>query len=69
MLPRVDLRDVLAPLRPLRFEEVRRDVFAERRLPEPNRLAHIKVTEATLTYVAIGSDRRPRPLPVSNESA
>ena len=43
------------------------EVFAERRLPEPNRIAHFKVTEATLTYVAIGSDRRPRQLPPSNE--
>ena len=45
------------------------EVFAERRLPEPNRIAHFKVTEATLTYVAIGSDRRPRQLPSSNEGA
>ena len=44
------------------------EVFAERRLMEPNRLAHIKVTEATLTYVAIGSDRRPRQLPATNAS-
>jgi hypothetical protein len=27
------------------------------------------VTEATLTYVAIGSDRRPRQLPTSNDGA
>lgn len=36
------------------------EVFAER-----NRLQSevVKVTEATLTYVAVGEDRRPRPLP------
>jgi acyl-CoA thioesterase YciA len=27
----------------------------------------LKVTEATLTYVAVGEDRRPRPLPVQSE--
>ena len=45
------------------------EVFAERRLPGQVRLAHVRVTEATLTYVAIGADRRPRPLPQSNEVA
>ncbi len=36
------------------------EVYAER-----NRLLTevVKVTEATLTYVAVGDDRRPRPLP------
>ncbi len=36
------------------------EVYAER-----NRLLTevVKVTEATLTYVAVGEDRRPRPLP------
>lgn len=36
------------------------EVFAER-----NRLQAevVKVTEATLTYVAVGEDRKPRPLP------
>ncbi len=36
------------------------EVYAER-----NRLQSevVKVTEATLTYVAVGEDRRPRPLP------
>ncbi len=36
------------------------EVYAER-----NRLQAeiVKVTEATLTYVAVGDDRRPRPLP------
>ena len=36
------------------------EVFAER-----NRLQAeiVKVTEATLTYVAVGDDRKPRPLP------
>lgn len=39
---------------------VRVEVFAER-----NRLQSetVKVTEATLTYVATGPDRKPRPLP------
>jgi acyl-CoA thioesterase YciA len=45
------------------------EVFAERRLSAPNRLTQVKVTEATLTYVAIGDDRRPRQLPPNNESA
>jgi acyl-CoA hydrolase len=26
----------------------------------------VKVTEATLTYVAVGDDRKPRPLPPEN---
>jgi len=45
------------------------EVVAERRLPGSLRLAHVRVTEATLTYVAIGTDRRPRPLPPSNDAA
>jgi acyl-CoA thioesterase YciA len=42
------------------------EVFAERLL-QPEVIAHLRVTEATLTYVAIGADRRPRQLPPSNE--
>jgi len=29
----------------------------------PSDIETVKVTEATLTYVATGSDRRPRPVP------
>jgi len=36
------------------------EVYAQRR---PNRLECVKVTEATLTYVAVDDDRRPRPVP------
>ena len=36
------------------------EVFAERRPANPN---VVKVTEATLTYVAIDRDGRPRPVP------
>ena len=36
------------------------EVFAERR---PSAPSVVKVTEATLTYVAVGSDRKPRELP------
>ena len=43
------------------------EVFAERRAPRSVRLAHVRVTEATLTYVAIGDDHRPRPLPANND--
>lgn len=41
---------------------VRVEVYAER-----NRMTEecIKVTEATLTYVAVGEDRRPRPVPTA----
>jgi acyl-CoA thioesterase YciA len=36
------------------------EVYAQRR---SNRMECVKVTEATLTYVAVGDDRRPRPVP------
>jgi acyl-CoA thioesterase YciA len=36
------------------------EVFAERRPSDPN---VVKVTEATLTYVAIDGTGRPRPVP------
>jgi len=36
------------------------EVYATR---NPGELQHVKVTEATLTYVAVGDDRRPRALP------
>lgn len=36
------------------------DVYAQR---DPAKPVCVKVTEAWLTYVAIGSDRRPRPVP------
>jgi acyl-CoA thioesterase YciA len=35
-------------------------VYAER---NPGKMICVKVTEASLTYVAVGLDRRPRPLP------
>ncbi len=35
-------------------------VYAER---NPGKMICVKVTEASLTYVAVGPDRRPRPLP------
>ncbi len=35
-------------------------VYAQR---DPAKPVCVKVTEATLTYVAVGEDRRPRPLP------
>ena len=38
------------------------EVYAERRPSEPK---VVKVTEATLTYVAIDADGRPRPVPRS----
>ena len=41
---------------------VKVEVFAERRPEEPK---VVKVTEATLTYVAIDRDGRPRPVPRS----
>ena len=37
------------------------EVFAWR---NPTDLVSLKVTEASLTYVAVGTDRRPRPVPV-----
>ena len=45
------------------------EVFAERHPQLQLALTVVKVTEATLTYVAIGEDRRPRELPVCNASA
>lgn len=36
------------------------EVFVQR---NPSNPTCLKVTEATLTYVAVGEDRRPRPLP------
>ena len=36
------------------------EVYAQRR---PTDIEVVKVTEATLTYVATGEDRRPRPVP------
>ena len=36
------------------------EVYAERR---PNDIQVVKVTEATLTYVATGENRQPRPVP------
>jgi acyl-CoA thioesterase YciA len=36
------------------------EVFAQR---DPAKPVCVKVTEATLTYVAVGEDRRPRPVP------
>ncbi|MEP7061107.1 MAG: acyl-CoA thioesterase [Betaproteobacteria bacterium] len=35
------------------------EVFAQR---NPDDLVTVKVTEASLTYVAVGADRRPRPI-------
>jgi len=45
------------------------EVFAERLLHQPGVTEQVKVTDATLTYVAIGQDRRPRPLPIGNDVA
>ena len=42
------------------------EVYAERHPQMQRALTMVKVTEATLTYVAIGEDRRPRALPVCN---
>jgi len=36
------------------------EVYAQR---DPAKPVCVKVTEATLTYVAVGEDRKPRPLP------
>ena len=36
------------------------EVYAERGIPDTQ---VFRVTEATLTYVAVGTDRRPRPVP------
>lgn len=42
------------------------EVFAERHPQTRSTLTLVKVTEATLTYVAIDEDRRPRKLPGCN---
>jgi len=39
---------------------VNAEVYAQR---NPSDLETVKVTEATLTYVAMGPDRKPRPVP------
>lgn len=44
------------------------EVYVERHPQLQLALTVVKVTEATLTYVAIGADRRPRELPISNEA-
>src|SRR5258708_6783772 len=36
------------------------EVYAQR---NPSEIETVKVTEATLTYVATGADRKPRPVP------
>src|SRR5215831_333097 len=40
------------------------EVYAQR---NPRDIETVKVTEATLTYVATGPDRRPRPVPASQD--
>ena len=45
------------------------EVFAERHPQMQLALTVVKVTEATLTYVAIGESRRPRELPAGNAPA
>ncbi|MBP8294930.1 MAG: acyl-CoA thioesterase [Burkholderiales bacterium] len=45
------------------------EVYAERHPQMQSALTVVKVTEATLTYVAIGEDRRPRELPGCNAPA
>jgi acyl-CoA thioesterase YciA len=45
------------------------EVYAERHPQMQLPLTVVKVTEATLTYVAIGENRRPRELPVCNAPA
>lgn len=40
------------------------EVFAERNRQQEH---VVKVTEATLTYVAVGPDRKPRPVPAASE--
>jgi len=39
------------------------EVYAQR---DPAQPVCVKVTEATLTYVAVGDDRKPRPVPAEN---
>ncbi len=41
------------------------EVYAQR---DPAKPHCVKVTEATLTYVAVGDDRRPRPVPPENNT-
>ena len=41
------------------------EVYAQR---NPSELETVKVTEATLTYVATGADRKPRPVPPPREA-
>ncbi len=41
------------------------EVYAQR---DPAKPHCVKVTEATLTYVAVGDDRRPRPVPPENNA-
>lgn len=41
------------------------EVFSQR---DPAKPVCVKVTDATLTYVAIGDDRRPRPVPPESET-
>jgi len=36
------------------------EVYAQR---DPDNVVTVKVTEASLTYVAVGADRLPRPVP------
>ena len=45
------------------------EVYAERHPQMQRTRTVVKVTEATLTYVAIGEDRRPRELPACNAPA
>ena len=40
------------------------EVYAQR---DPAQPVCVKVTEATLTYVAVGDDRKPRPVPAQNQ--
>ncbi len=41
------------------------EVYAQR---NPSEIETVKVTEATLTYVATGADRKPRPVPPPREA-
>ena len=45
------------------------EVYVERHPQLELAMTVVKVTEATLTYVAIGTNRRPRELPQSNAAA
>ena len=49
--------------------EVYAERYADRDVGDYARQSVVKVTEATLTYVAIGTDRRPRELPPGNAPA